>query len=95
MMENKKTIARVAILIASCLMGTVGIFVDLLGQFNVISITLFRSLFGLLFLTFFILGKKELKNLKILTQKPHWLILLGTSNGFTVLFYFFTSFSQL
>jgi len=39
MIENKKTISRIAILVAACLMGTVGIFVDLLGQFNVISIT--------------------------------------------------------
>ena len=79
-------------------MGSVGIFVDVLGQFTVISITLFRSLFGLLFLTIFIMAKQELNNLKLLLKKPVWLILLGVSNGFTVLFYFFaidlTNFAQ-
>ena len=98
MFENKKNSARISILVASCLMGMVGIFVDLLGQFNVITITLFRSLFGILFLTILILIKKELKNLKTLFKKPQWLILLGVSNGFTVLFYFFaidlTNFAQ-
>lgn len=79
-------------------MGSVGIFVDLLGQFNVLSITLFRSIFGLLFLTIFLLAKKELKNLKKLIKMPRWLILLGITNGFTILFYFFaidlTNFAQ-
>ena len=98
MFQNKKTISRISILIASCLMGTVGVFVDLLGQFNAITITFFRSLFGLLFLTLFILIKKDMYNLKILTKKPKWLVLLGITNGFTVLFYFFsiifTNFAQ-
>jgi len=79
-------------------MGMIGIFVDLLGQFNVITITLFRSLCGILFLTIFILIKKEWKNLKTLLKKPQWLILLGISNGFAILFYFFaidlTNFAQ-
>lgn len=98
MQISKKNISRLSILAAACMMGSVGIFVDLLGQFSVLSITLFRTLFGLLFLTIFLLAKKKLKNLKKLLKMPHWLILLGITNGFTILFYFFaidlTNFAQ-
>ncbi|NHI94265.1 MAG: hypothetical protein EAX96_17365 [Candidatus Lokiarchaeota archaeon] len=89
MQLSKKNISRISILIAACLMGSVGLFVDLLSQFNEVSISFFRSIIGFIFLTIFLLAKKEIKNVKLLVKKPKWLILLGTTNAFCILFYFF------
>ncbi|MHA1798384.1 MAG: DMT family transporter [Candidatus Helarchaeota archaeon] len=87
-----------SILIASCLMGSIGIFIDNLSMFSIVSISFFRGIFGIAFLTMFLSIKKDLKNIKKLLKAPKWLLLLGFSSSFCILFYFFaiywTTFAQ-
>ncbi len=90
MIKNKKNLSRLSILAGSCMMGAVGIFVDLLSQFSAMSISFFRGFFGIIFLTIFLLSKKEFHNIKKLLKAPKWVLLLGFSNAFCILFYFLT-----
>jgi len=94
--QNKETetgFPRISILLSAILMGSVGLFVDLLSAFSIFSIVFFRGLFGIAFLNL-LMVKYKLFSYQFLKQMivDHGkvLFLLTLVNPLVIFFYFLT-----
>lgn len=91
--EAETGFPRLSILLSAILMGSVGLFVDLLSAFSLFSIVFFRGLFGIAFLNL-LMVKYKLFSLQFLKQMINshgkLLILLGLVNPLVIFFYFLT-----
>lgn len=84
-------ISKIAMFFSAILMGNVGLFVTLLGNYSVFTIVLLRGLFGTLFLTLVLVFRKSFsKNFFKEVFTNHWktLLLIALVNPLVILFYF-------
>jgi drug/metabolite transporter (DMT)-like permease len=87
------TISKICMLMSAISMGSVGLFVTLLGNYQVYTIVLLRGIFGLFFLTLFMIKTHSFSS-EFLSEsfKLHWkaLIISGLVYPVVIYFYFFT-----
>ena len=96
--ESKETkvspaISKISMLMSATCMGVVGLFVTLLGNYEVYTIVLLRGLFGSLFLTVFLIKSRSFSKAFIKESfRFHWkaLLISGLVYPFVIYFYFFT-----
>jgi len=87
------SISKICMLLSAISMGSVGLFVTLLGNYQVYTIVLLRGIFGVFFLTLFMIKthsfSREFFNESF---KLHWkpLIISGIVYPFVIYFYFFS-----
>ncbi|TFG28543.1 MAG: hypothetical protein EU532_05040 [Promethearchaeota archaeon] len=87
------TISKICMLISATCMGVVGLFVTLLGRYEVYTIVLLRGIFGALFLTVFLIKSRSFSNAFIKESfRFHWkaLLISGFVYPFVIYFYFFS-----
>ncbi|MFX1337422.1 MAG: DMT family transporter [Promethearchaeota archaeon] len=87
------SISKLCMLMSATCMGSVGLFVTLLGNYQVYTIVLLRGIFGALFLTFFMIkthsfSREFLNESFKLHSKP--LIISGLVYPVVIYFYFYT-----
>ena len=56
------TVSKICMLMSAICMGSVGLFVTLLGNYQVYTIVLLRGIFGVFFLTFFMITSVTILN---------------------------------
>ncbi len=87
------TISKICMLMSATCMGSVGLFVTLLGSYQVYTIVLLRGIFGVFFLTFFMIKTHSFSR-EFLNEsfQLHWkpLIISGLVYPVVIYFYFFT-----
>ena len=87
------TTSKVCMLLSATSMGSVGLFVTLLGNYQVYTIVLLRGIFGVFFLTFFMIKTHSFSR-EFLNEsfKQHWkpLIISGLVYPVVIYFYFYT-----
>ncbi|TFF98016.1 MAG: hypothetical protein EU547_02770 [Promethearchaeota archaeon] len=90
---SKITISRLSIFVSSILMGSVGLFIDLLSNYSIFSIVFFRGLFGIIFINLVMIKSKLFSRaflIKVIKNHGKNLISLAIINPLVIFFYFFT-----
>ena len=91
--KGNPTTSKMCMLMSATCMGSVGLFVTLLGNYQVYTIVLLRGIFGVFFLTLFMIKTRSFSR-EFLNEslKLHWkpLIISGLIYPIVIYFYFYT-----